>query len=67
MMNDDDLANAQAEAKVVGRLLSLVQGGATGHGNLKIDNLDVIGCTVVYHRDGKIFHLVVSDMTRFEP
>jgi hypothetical protein len=59
--------NAKSEAKLVARLLGLVRGRASGHGDIDIEEAEAVGTTVVYERDGKTFHLVVHDMTDFKP
>lgn len=55
--------NTRQEAKIIGRLLGLVRGRASGHGDVDIADVEVSSTTVVYRRGDKTFHLVVHDMT----
>jgi hypothetical protein len=57
------IESAYTEARVIGKLLGLVRGRASGHGDVDIENVEVVGTTLVYQRNGKTFHLVVHDMT----
>ena len=63
MTDEERVSSARAEAKVIGRLLGLVRGSASGHGDVDIENVEIVSTTLVYRRNGKTFHLVVHDMT----
>lgn len=60
------IASARAEAGVIGKLLGLVRGRASGHGDVDIESVEIVSTTIVYRRNGKTFHLVVHDMTDFK-
>jgi hypothetical protein len=63
MTDEERVVSARAEAVVIGKLLGLVRGRASGHGDIGIDNVEIVSTTLVYQRNGKTFHLVVHDMT----
>jgi len=63
MTDEERVRSARAEAAVIGKLLGLVRGRASGHGDVDIECVEIVTTTIVYQRDGKTFHLVVHDMT----
>lgn len=65
MSIDDKIKSAHAEAEVIAKLLGLVRGRASGHGDVDIKVERVTASTVVYRRGDKVFHIVVHDMTEF--